>query len=168
MRLPPFLTEIHPIRETLEAELQGEELLAGEIGHWNDQLSVSTADDGLRLWEADYGLPHAGDLTDRRTAIRTALSGDRTLTPGHLKELAETIGGAELGVVTESFPQWQVTLESLKRGQLPRGTAELTAAVERLAPAHLEVKVLPGMLLEAEHLRYTALTGGICLEIFGR
>ena len=67
MRLPEFVTEISPIRETLAALEQGESALAGEVAEKNKQVSVATATDGLSLWERDYDLPvREGPL--RRTA----------------------------------------------------------------------------------------------------
>ena len=50
MRLPEFVTEISPIRETLAALEQGESALAGEVAEKNKQVSVATATDGLSLW----------------------------------------------------------------------------------------------------------------------
>ena len=58
MRLPPFLTGLSPIRETLEAIQAGENALSALVELENDRLAVDSADpQGLALWEADYGLP---------------------------------------------------------------------------------------------------------------
>lgn len=94
MRLPAFLTELSPIRETLEAIGAGEEGLSGAVAEKNKQLCVGTAGEGLSLWEADYGLPDrtGGDPEGRRAAVRAAMAGGRTLTPAYLRELCVTLG----------------------------------------------------------------------------
>ena len=189
MRLPEFLTQISPVRETLEALEQGEAALARAVAEKNAQVCVATADDGLALWEADWGLPvrEGAPLEDRRSAVRAALAGGRTLTPGFLAELCVTLGGADRGEVEEDFPNWHVTAIAVARGTAPDDPGRLARAVERLKPAHLTVEVLPGAELEArfrtglhgsamaevpggdvqraEMARRTALTGGVLVEV---
>lgn len=167
MRLPEFLTEISPLRETLEAIAQGESALAEDVAEKNDQLSVTTATEGLALWERDYGLPvrEGAAPADRRAAIRAAMAGGRTLTPAFLRELCVTLGGADRGEVEEDFAHWRVRVMAAAKGRLPADTALLTRTVERLKPAHLEVTVMPSAELEALH--YAALTGGVMTEVSG-
>lgn len=57
MRLPEFLTELSPVRETLVALEQGENTMAEAVAEKNGQVCVTTATGGLTLWERDYGLP---------------------------------------------------------------------------------------------------------------
>ena len=57
MRLPEFLTELSPVRETLTALEQGENAMAKAVAEKNGQVCVETATGGLTLWERDYGLP---------------------------------------------------------------------------------------------------------------
>ena len=167
MRLPEFVTEISPIRETLAALEQGESALAGEVAEKNKQVSVATATDGLSLWERDYDLPvrEGAAPEDRRAAVLAAMAGGRTLTPALLAELCVTLGGADRGQVEEDFPHWQVTAAAVTRGEIPADIARLERAVERLKPAHLEVTVVPGAALEAA--RRAALHGGAMVEITG-
>lgn len=167
MRLPAFLTELSPVRETLEALEQGESAMAEAVAEKNRQVCVSSADQGLSLWEADYGLPvrEGASPEDRRAAVRAAMAGGRTLTPAFLKELCVTLGGAHRGEVEEDFPNWHVTAVAVGRGRFPEDTAPLERAAEKLKPAHLEVEVLPGAALEASHR--AALTGGVMMEIWG-
>ena len=167
MRLPEFVTELSPLRETLTALEQGESALAGEVAEKNKQVSVATATDGLSLWERDYGLParEGAAPEDRRAAVLAAMAGGRTLTPALLAELCVTLGGAERGEVEEDFSNWRVTVSAVSRGQVPENTAPLKRAVERLKPAHLEVTVLPGAVLGAS--RREVLHGGAMVEITG-
>lgn len=167
MRLPEFLTEISPVRETLAALEQGENAMAEAVAEKNRQVCVFSADLGLPLWEADYGLPvrEGASLEDRRAAVRAAMAGGRTLTPALLRELCVTLGSADSGEVTEDFPNWRVTAEALGRGRVPAETARLERAVAKLKPAHLEVTVLPGAELETR-LR-TGFHGGAMVEITG-
>ena len=167
MRLPEFLTELSPIRETLEALEQGETAMADAVAEKNAQVSVASADEGLALWERDYGLPvrEGAPLEERRATVRAAMAGGRTLTPAFLKELCVTLGGAHRGEVEEDFPNWHVTAVAVGRGRFPEDTAPLERAAEKLKPAHLEVEVLPGAALEASHR--AALTGGVMMEIWG-
>lgn len=167
MRLPEFVTEVSPIRETLKALEQGESALAEAVAERNKQLCVATAGDGLSLWERDYGLPvrEGAALEDRRAAVLEAMAGGRTLTPALLAELCVTLGGADRGQVEEDFPHWQVTAAAVTRGEIPADIARLERAVERLKPAHLEVTVVPGAALEAA--RRAALHGGAMLEVTG-
>ena len=167
MRLPEFLTELSPIRETLEALEQGETAMADAVAEKNKQVSVASADEGLALWERDYGLPvrEGAPLEERRATVRAAMAGGRTLTPAFLKELCVTLGGAHRGEVEEDFPNWHVTAVAVGRGRFPEDTAPLERAAEKLKPAHLEVTVLPGAVLET---RFRAgLHGGAMVEIAG-
>ena len=167
MRLPEFLPELSPVRETLEALEQGESALAEKVAEKNQQVSVATATGGLSLWEEDYGLPvrEGAALEDRRAAVLAAMAGGRTLTPAFLAELCVTVGGADRGEVEEDFAHWRAMALAITRGGLPRDTARLERAVERLKPAHLEVVVAPGADLAAD--RRTVLHGGAMMEVTG-
>ena len=169
MRLPEFLTELSPIRETLEAIGRGEAALAEEVEERNRQAVVREAEDGLSLWEADYGLPGGTGRSpeDRRTDILTALAGGRTLTPAYLEELCVTLGGAERGTVTEAFQDWRVTVDASSRGKIPPGEAALRRALERLKPAHLTMEIMVSGELEGKGARYSALTAGPQAELSG-
>ena len=167
MRLPEFVTELSPLRETLEALEQGEAVLAEAAAEKNAQVCVSSADEALSLWERDYGLPvrEGASPEDRRSAVRAAMAGGRTLTPALLAELCVTLGGADRGGVEEDFPGWRVLALAVNRGGFPADLSRLERAVERLKPAHLEVVVLPGADLEASHR--AALHGGTMTEVTG-
>ena len=169
MRLPEFVTELSPIRETLAALEQGEQAMADAVAEKNAQVCVSSADEGLSLWERDYGLPvrEGASLEDRRAAVRAAMAGGRTLTPALLRELCVTLGGADRGEVTEDYPNWRVTAEAVTEGRIPADPAPLERAVEKLKPAHLEVLVTPRGELPAGMKRYVALTGGVMAEVTG-
>ena len=71
MRLPEYLTRLSPVGETLAAVETEEEALRTEVAARNAQLTVSTAESGLDLWEADYGLPvrAGGDTQDRLSSV---------------------------------------------------------------------------------------------------
>ena len=167
MRLPEFVTELSPVRETLAALEQGERAMADAVAEKNAQVCISSADEGLSLWEQDYGLPvrEGASLEDRRASVRAAMAGGRTLTPALLRELCVTLGGADRGEVEEDFPNWRVTAEAVSRGRIPENTALLERAVEKLKPAHLEVVVMPGADMASD--RWAALTGGVMVEITG-
>lgn len=166
MRLPEFVTELSPVRETLAALKQGERAMAEAVAEKNAQVCISSADEGLALWERDYGLPvrEGGDLEDRRAAVRAAMAGGRTLTPALLRELCVTLGGADRGEVEEDFPNWRVTALPVSRGRVPENTAPLERAVERLKPAHLEVFVVPGADMASR--RVAGLHGCVMLEVW--
>ena len=167
MRLPEFLTELSPVRETLEAIGQAEQVMAEDVAKRNEQVTVAQADSGLSLWERDYGLPvrEGADGEDRRSAIRAAIAGGRTLTPALLRELCVTLGGADRGDVTEDFAHWRVTALPVSRGRVPENTAPLERAVAKLEPADLEVTVMPGADLKAS--RRAAVAGGVLSEVTG-
>lgn len=167
MRLPEFLTELSPVRETLAALEQGENAMAEAVAEKNGQVCVTTATGGLTLWERDYGLPVREGVPpeDRRSAIRAAMLGGRTLTPAFLQELCVTLGGGDRGVVEEDFANWRVTALTMSEGRVPADVPALKRAVERLKPAHLSVTVLPTADLTA-HRRETA-AGGVMLEVWG-
>lgn len=169
MRLPEFLTELSPIRETLGAIGQGEAALSGETAERNRQVIIGEADSGLSLWEADYGLPDGTgrSLEDRRAAIFAAMAGGRTLTPACLEELCLTLGGAERGRVTEEFQEWRFTVEASSRGKIPPGEAALRRVLEKLKPAHLTMEIVVSGELEGKGARHSALTAGPQAELRG-
>ena len=170
MRLPAYLTRLSPVGETLRAVEAGEALLARETAARNDQLCVGTASEGLSLWEADYGLPDrtGSGRESRRTDIRTAMAGGRTLTPACLAELAVTLGAGNRCEVEEDFPRWRVELRPITEGGPPAEAAALRKAVEKLKPAHLEMVVTPHGHMGGTETRYLALSGGLRLRITGR
>lgn len=167
MRLPEFLTELSPVRETLTALEQGENAMAEAVAEKNGQVCVETATEGLTLWERDYGLPvrEGASLGDRRAAVRAAMLGGRTLTPAFLKELCVTLGGGDRGEVEEDFAHWSVTALAVGAGRVPADIPALKRAVERLKPAHLSVTVLPTADMTAQ--RWEAVTGGVMMEVWG-
>ena len=156
MRLPEFLTELSPVRETLAALEQGENAMAEAVAEKNGQVCVETATGGLTLWERDYGLP---------VREGAAMAGGRTLTPAFLKELCVTLGGGDRGEVEEDFANWHVTALTVGEGRVPTDIPALKRAVERLKPAHLSVTVLPTADLTAR--RWEAVTGGVMMEVWG-
>lgn len=83
MRLPEFLTELSPVRETLAALEQGENAMAEAVAEKNGQVCVETATGGLTLWERDYGLPVPGGGRDGGPPCRRPgrHGRGRTLTP---------------------------------------------------------------------------------------
>ena len=167
MRLPEFLTELSPVRETLTALERGENAMAEAVAEKNGQVCVTTAIGGLTLWERDYGLPvrEGAAMEDRRAAIRAAMLGGRTLTPAFLKELCVTLGGGKRAEVEEDFANWHVTALAVGEGRVPTDVPALKRAVERLKPAHLSVAVLPTADLTAQR-RETA-AGGVMMEVGG-
>lgn len=166
MRLPEFVTELSPVRETLEALEQGGSAMAAAVAEKNKQVCVATADRGLSLWEQDYGLPvrEGASLEDRRATVWGAIAGGRTLTPTLLRELCVTLGCADRGEVTEDFAHWHVTAEAVTEGRVPDEPVLLKRAVERLKPAHLEVEAVPVGEFEGANTVYAALTGTYMLE----
>lgn len=140
MRLPPFIEQLSPIAETLTALQTEHEALTAHIARRNAQVAVSTAEEGLSLWEADYALPSTGTLEERRRRIREVLRGRRTLTAQLLRELAEAYG-ADWGEVEEDFGGREVTLRPVFDGRFAEDISGLQALIERLSPAHLAVNV---------------------------
>lgn len=167
MRLPEFVTEVSPVRETLEAIARGEERLTADIEDVVRQFYVPTATRGLDLWEADYSLENQGEDAARRAAIWTALAGGRTLTPELLEELCVRLGQADWGQVNEDFLNWTVTAYSAAWGRIPEGAAALDAAIRRLKPAHLAVEAHPAGIFRTEMVRASALTGMELAETSG-
>jgi len=161
------VTELSPLRETLEALEQGENAMADAVAERNQQVCVASADGGLSLWERDYGLPvrEGASSEDRRAAVRAAMAAGRTLTPAFLAELCVTLGGADRGEVEEDFADWRVLALAVNRGGVPEDTALLERTVERLKPAHLEVAVVPSVELGSS-LR-TGLHGGALVKVPG-
>ncbi len=167
MRLPEFVTEISPVRETLEAAALGEEALKMDVEEAARQFYVSTATRGLALWEADYSLENQGTDEARRAAIWMALAGGRMLTPERLEELCVSLGKGDRGQVNEDFLNWTVTAYSAARGRIPEGAAALDAAIQRLKPAHLAVEAHPVGVFFPGTDRVSVLDGGPLAELSG-
>lgn len=191
MRLPEFVTELSPVKETLEVIGRGEEALVADVEEAARQFYVPTATRGLALWEGDYSLSAGETAEERRAAVLTAIAGGRTLTPERLEALCRTVGGGDWAQVNEDSLNWTVTVYAACRDRLPPGRAALDRAVRRLKPAHLAVEVHPagvfasrmdraadlggavfgeltgGDAVEAEARRASALTGGGLAELSG-
>ena len=170
MRLPAFLTSVSPVGETLAAVEQGRCLLESEAEKRNRQLSVTTAEDGLTLWEADYSLPGGSGarVEDRRASVRAALSGGQTLTRDRLKALCASIGGADDAELEENFSDWHVRVTALYEGKLPEDMATLEKVVQRLKPAHLRLDMAAEGRLRFEDEQYRALSGSAFLVVTGQ
>lgn len=167
MRLPLYLTSLSPVGETLRS-VEGEISRLGEdVSARNAQLSVSSATDGLSLWEKDYSLPAQGDFAARQARIRSVLTGSGTLTKTTLEQLAVTVGGAVSGDVVEVFDTYHITLYALYESDLPEHLPSLEEAVARLKPAHLSVDIIPALLAQGRIDQYTALTGKAHLLLHG-
>lgn len=167
MRLPEFVTELSPVRETLEALGAGEDRLAADIEDALRQVHVDTAGRGLDLFEKDFSLARQEEDGLRRALIRAYLSGGRTLTPALLEELCRTIGRGDWGQVNEDFENWTVTAYAAAFGRLPEGSEALDAAVRKLKPAHLAVEAHPAGVFSPEGNRRSGLTGGAWGELAG-
>lgn len=167
MRLPEFVTELSPVRETLEALSAGEEALRADAEEALRQVHVDTADRGLALFEADFSLARREEDAARRALIKAALAGGRTLTPALLEELCRTIGGGDWSQVNEDFENWTVTAYAAAFGRLPPGAEVLDAAVRRLKPAHLAVEAHPAGVFWPEVGRRFGLTGAAGGDLSG-
>lgn len=168
-RLPAFLYRISPIGETLAAIGWGTELLEAETERRNRRLSVSTAEEaGLDLWEQDYSLSGGGAADRRRAAILAAMAGGQTLTPERLTALARTLTGADRAELTEVFGQWRAEVSAVFEGRAPEDLTALTAAVERLKPAHLAVTVVPACRLTGAGTVCAGAAGVTLLRLKGR
>ena len=167
MRLPPFLLNISPIGETLAAFEAENGHLEAEAAARNAQLTVSTADTGLVLWERDYSLPSHGAPASRRGRIRAAMTaGGQPMTPDDLRQLAITVGGAGAVSVVEDFANCRVVVEAVFPDAA--GLAALEEAIQRFKPAHLQVLVNPTVALTGTLALYPVLSGGLYVELTGR
>lgn len=170
MRLPEYLSRISPVGETIAAIRAGELALEQNITAENGRLSVAAADrDGLRLWEADYGIEDADGLPldVRRAKIRTAMSGAATLTPAYLRELCLTIGGADDGEVVEAFSRWTVQVRPVTWDRVDADTQILEESIRKLLPAHLSLEMIPCALLSAPEHFFAVLSAAGMAEIAG-
>jgi len=165
-RLPEFFVKISPIGEVLAAAEGEQARLEAETAARNDQLTVSTADTGLMLWEQDYGLSSLGDLATRRGRVRAALTGgERPFTPEALRQLAITVGGAGAVSVEEDFANYRVVVT----GAFADGSSieALEEAIERFKPAHLQVALNPTTELTGTLKLYPVLSGAVFAELTG-
>lgn len=167
MRLPEFVTELSPVRETLEALEAGEAALRADAEEALRQVHVDTADRGLELFERDFSLVRREEDAARRALIKAALAGGRTLTPALLEDLCRTVGGGDWGQVNEDFENWTVTAYAAAFGRLPPGAEALDAAVRRLKPAHLAVEAHPAGVFSPEGNRRSGLTGAAWGDLSG-
>lgn len=166
MRLPEFLLALSPIGGAVAAAEQGKAALEAEVQHRNEQLAVPTAEEGLALWERDYGLPSSGDLAARRSRVRAAVIGGQTLTRQQLESLAVTVAGADGGDVEEVFSQWAATLYALYDGAVPEELPALKEALERLRPAHLTMDVCPALGCRDTQLHSLGPNGMVYQEVY--
>lgn len=165
-RLPDSIKRISPVGETAQAAEGGVTALKTAVDAQNARLSVMTADEGgLALWERDYGLSGHGDVDSRRGRILAALAGGQTATPALLRQLCVSVAGADRGEVDEDFGTWSAVVCAVTENRQPVDVTALTAAVERLRPAHLDLTVSSrGEFIGASGL-YAALTGAVLVEI---
>lgn len=167
MRLPEFFKTISPVGETLTALDSGVEELHRQVQAENDCLVVPRCSEaGLALWEADYDLPRGETVTERRAAIRAAMSEGRPATPEELRRVCVTVGGFDRGEVAEDFPNDAVTVTGVTENRLPPDTAVLKHALARLCPAHLRLTVGRRGDISGTIDAGTALHGGVLWEFW--
>lgn len=165
MRLPEFIMNLPPVKWVLQAIEFVVELFRKAVMRKNDQLAVSTAEEGLSNWERDYSLPSEGDTEARRSRIRAAMAGGQTLTRQQMASLAVTVAGADAGDVEEIFADWLVRLYALYDGEVPETLPALEEALKRLRTSHLTMEAEPARRLRHETQRQLGLSGTAYFEL---
>ena len=101
------------------------------------QLDVNTATWGLSLWEDAYGIMSDAGKSDmyRRTRIISKMRGAGTTTAALIQNVAESFSDGAVEVV-EKPEEYRFDVKFVGHG-IPPNMDDLTAAIERIKPAHL-------------------------------
>lgn len=122
----------------LQAYAAGLDALTDEFTELQNESFVNTSSGyGLENREETFGLPHTGELADRRNAVlKLGTVTENGFTKDSLKSLLEAFG---LSVdITEDTANGTITVKFLK---IPScGVSEAVKTVNKFAPAHLTVK----------------------------
>ena len=100
------------------------------------QLFVSSADEGLLLWEEMYGISPAGDISGRRSRIMSKMRGAGTTTAQMIKNVCESFYNGQVEII-EHFDQYSFDIVFLSSIGVPPRIDNMTAAIEEIKPAHL-------------------------------
>ncbi len=102
------------------------------------QLDVNTATWGLSLWEAAYGITPNVSKSDayRRTRIISKMRGAGTTTAALIQNVAESFSNGAVEVV-ETPKEYRFDVKFIGRYGVPPNMDDLTAAINRIKPAHL-------------------------------
>lgn len=135
-RLPGFFTTISPLKEVLAAMNTEHSALRAAATDKNAQLSVSTAESGLSLWEADYHLATEGTIADRCSRIWVCLRGRGPVTAALVEDIAKVLTG-QTTAVTEEFGSYRLQIRFVDSFGEPTGLPRLSVVLRELLPAHL-------------------------------
>lgn len=141
-RYPGFLQESHTFAVFQAGLQQGIDLVSRALEQFQQNLFLETADDyGLRLWEGEYGVsPKAGDtLLDRRSALAAMLRGQGTATKAMLKAMAAAFSNGQ-AEIDEDNENSRFVITFVGTLGTPPNMGDLSAAIDRVKPAHLEVR----------------------------
>lgn len=123
------------IQNSISAEL-------GELDkHTSDtlkQLFVKSATWGLKLWEAELGIPLDSNKPEgtRKNAVLGKIRGLGITAPDTIKEMAELFSGGR-AVVTELYDEYKFIVKFFEIRGIPSNLRELSEAIEEIKPAHL-------------------------------
>ena len=93
---------------------------------------------GLSLWEAAFGIvpDPARDLEFRRTRVLAMIRGSGTVTPAHIREVAESFSNGTVQV--NEFPREnRIEIEFTGTLGIPPNIEDLQAVLKMIIPAHL-------------------------------
>lgn len=167
-RLLDLLPELHK-QSAQTADLQNAFALAlSELQAARDdcalQLDVSTATWGLSLWEEAYGIVTDVEKSDnfRRSRIISKMRGAGTTTAAMIQSVASSFSNGEVEVI-EAPSQYRFDVKFVGTLGLPPNMDDLTAAIERTKPAHLDYAYLiiyrqQGALQPYTHTQLSAYT----------
>ena len=122
----------------LQAYAAGLDALTNEFTELQNESFVNTSSGyGLENREKALGLPHTGELADRRNAVlKLGAVTENSFTKDSLKGLFEVLGLS--ADITEDTPNGTITVKFLK---IPScGISKAVKIINKFAPAHLTVK----------------------------
>ena len=136
--LPDFYSNSPEVVSTQEAIEKQVAALWKARDELMEQLNVSTATWGLKLWERDLAITSkAEDSEDfRRTRIMSKLRGAGTTTVAMIKNVAEAFSNGEVEITV--YPaEHRFEIRFAGTLGIPPNMDDLTAAIEEIKPAHL-------------------------------
>ena len=136
--LPEFLQEVVELAQIQNAITPEINNAVNAIEHMQKQKFIQTAEDGLLLWENEYGIPRNMQMSyeDRRKRIIAKIAGSGTSTFELFNQLANIYASDTVEVI--ELPDIYRIIIRFSEPTAPPNIADFIATVEELKPAHLE------------------------------
>lgn len=145
--LPGYYTSLYEVGAVLSSVSKELTRLEEHIGRAFANLSVSTAEDHLELWEKDLSITARGSFDERKKAVLAKIGLMRTQTAETVLGLIKAFAPGVTATIEEKRDSVSITISD--EAGVYTDFSQLVRELKRALPYHLTVGIDSGSTLEA-------------------